>query len=142
MRMAVAPISNRWKETERNFEDLAQELLNPFRLNTSVREVPRVEVFENQDYYGVSLDLAGFKKEDLSIEIEEGILEVSGKREVVKRSAEATYSEKHYGQFSRKFKLPKDIDLETIEAHFRDGVLEVSLKKGNKAKAKVVTISD
>jgi HSP20 family protein len=93
--------------------------------------VPAVNTREGEKAYYIELDVPGMKKEDIEITAEENMLTISGERKRLEEAKEDYYYqvESHYGTFSRSFTLPQKVDIEKIEAHFENGVLEVVIPK-------------
>lgn len=90
---------------------------------------PKVDVFERDNRLVTRVDLPGMKKTDVSVEVIDGHLALSGER---KRETEETKDniyrrEREYGSFYRSVPLPEGIRLEDVKAVFADGVLEVSV---------------
>ena len=92
---------------------------------------PTVSTREGEFAYHVEVDLPGVKKEDISIDVKENTLLISGERSFKEERAEKDYYkiESSYGKFQRSFALPENVDVENIEAACMDGVLEVVLPK-------------
>ncbi len=92
---------------------------------------PDINTREGEFAYHVEVDLPGMKKEDISIEIEDNTLIISGERKVKEQIKEDNYYkiESSFGVFSRSFSLPDDADIENIHAQSQDGVLEVVVPK-------------
>ena len=90
---------------------------------------PQVETFRRGDRLIVRADLPGLRKEDVNVEIEDGVLAISGERREEREENRDDYyrSERTYGQFYRAIPLPEGVNEDECEATFRDGVLEVSL---------------
>jgi HSP20 family protein len=90
---------------------------------------PTLETFRRGDNLVVRADLPGLRKEDVEVEIDDGVLMISGERseEQVENRDDFYRSERRYGRFHRALALPEGITGETCEATFRDGVLEVTL---------------
>lgn len=90
---------------------------------------PQIEVFQRGDQLVVRADVPGLKKEDLNVEIDEGVLTVSGERrdEHEERREGFFSSERHYGSFQRSIPLPEGVDASQVQAAYTDGVLEVTL---------------
>ena len=97
---------------------------------------PTINTREGEFAYHVEVDLPGIKKEDVDITIEDNILVVSGERKVKSEVKEENYYkiESSFGQFSRSFSLPEDVDVENIHAESENGVLEIVLPKLENAK--------
>ena len=91
--------------------------------------VPEIDMFEKDGRLVTKVDLPGVKKEDVTIEIAEGGLIVSGERKTeIEEKKEGFYRcEREFGTFSRTIPLPKGVKLEGVKATFADGVLEVSM---------------
>lgn len=140
MKYAVSPISSTWNDFDRAFDDLTRGFFTPRRREQEAEFSPRVEVYENEDYYGVSFDLAGFAKEDLKIEVDGDYLVVSGNRRKEERGAGSFYTEKVYGEFQRRLVLPKDAKSDDVAAEFKNGVLELKLPKLAEKKARTIEI--
>ncbi|MBW1945913.1 MAG: Hsp20/alpha crystallin family protein, partial [Deltaproteobacteria bacterium] len=79
----------------------------------------------------VKVELPGMQKEDVSIEIKENTLTLSGERKHEAEAKEGRYHriERFYGEFSRSFTLPDVVEVENIRATYKDGVLEIVLPK-------------
>ena len=104
---------------------------------------PASSLREDDDQYVVTLEIAGVKKEDVSIECHDSVLSIKGKKRDEHEGGEGKlhYAERVYGEFSRKFRMPADTSGD-IDASLRDGVLTVSLKKQEEKMPKVVAIQD
>jgi HSP20 family protein len=91
--------------------------------------MPPIETLRRGDKLVVRADLPGLRKEDVSVEIDDGILTISGERseEDVDDREGYYHSERSYGQFQRSLALPEGITGESCDATFKDGVLEVTI---------------
>ena len=91
--------------------------------------LPQIETFRRGDKLVLRADLPGLRKEDVSVEIEDGILTISGERsnEDVDDREGYYHSERSYGQFHRSLALPDGVTGDNCEATFKDGVLEVTM---------------
>ena len=98
---------------------------------------PSVDIAETDKEYTVKADLAGVKKEDLRINVENGVLTVSGERKFEKEDKDQKHHrvERSYGSFTRSFALPDDVLQDKIEAECKDGVVHVRLPKTDIKKA-------
>jgi HSP20 family protein len=90
---------------------------------------PQVEVLRRGDQLVVRADLPGLEKDDVNVEIDDGVLTISGERSEQREENRDDFyrSERSYGQFYRAIPLPDGVDTEAVEASFKDGVLEVTL---------------
>jgi len=96
--------------------------------------VPNVNTREGEFAYHIDIDLPGMNKNDISIDIDENSLIISGERKIKEEVKEEDYHkiETSFGKFERVFSLPKNIDVENITASSQDGVLEVVIPKQEK----------
>lgn len=103
---------------------------------------PAVDVSEGEKAYRVTVELPGTSKDDVKVELSEGMLTIRGekKSEREQKKEHARYVERVYGSFSRSFSLPKDADPNRIEAGFKDGVLTLTIEKREEAKPKTISI--
>ena len=99
---------------------------------------PVVNTREGEFAYHIDVDLPGVKKEDISIDIDEGKLTISGERNIKEEVKEEDYYkvETSFGKFQRVFTIPKNVDVENITASTENGVLEVVIPKLEKDKNK------
>ena len=100
---------------------------------------PVLDVRETEGDYVVMVDLPGVKSEDVSIEVNEQVLTISGSRVPVE-TGEAQLVERPYGSFVRTLTLPQGVDSDSIEAGYHDGVLELRIPKPAEQKPKKITI--
>jgi len=122
------------REFRRGFDLLNSMLdeLNPREQNSFANDFsPAINTREGEYAYHVEVDLPGIKKEDITIQIEDNKLVISGERKVKEEIKEENYYkvESSFGTFSRSFSLPDDADIENIHAESKDGVLEVVVPK-------------
>jgi HSP20 family protein len=103
---------------------------------------PAVDIFERGDDLVLRAEVPAVKKEDLDLKIEKNILTLHGEKRRDDSVKEEHYHrvERHYGSFTRSFSLPSTVDTTRIEAHYRDGVLEVVLPKAEAAKPKQIEV--
>lgn len=92
---------------------------------------PSVNSREAEDAYFVEIDLPGIKKEEITIDVKDNVLTISGERKVKNETKEESYYkvESKYGKFERSFTLPKNINQDKITANSTEGVLEVVIPK-------------
>jgi HSP20 family protein len=103
---------------------------------------PTVDLVETENQFEVMVDLPGLKPEEVDVELKNGNLWISGKREERKEEKGSTYHrvERRHGEFRRMLPLPTTISEEKIEAKFENGVLRVVVPKTEEAKAKHIEV--
>jgi HSP20 family protein len=104
--------------------------------------MPSVDIVEEKDRILVRADLPGMKREDVEVDVDEGVLTIRGERksETETKDAKAYRVERSYGSFLRSFTLPAGVDESRISASYKDGVLEIALPRAEGAKAKKVKV--
>lgn len=103
---------------------------------------PQVDITEDEKEYLVKADLPEMKKDEIKVNVEDGVLSVSGERKAEKEEKDKKFHriERSYGSFLRSFTLPEDADGAKVSAEFKDGVLKVHLPKNSAAKPKAVEV--
>ncbi|HVI26855.1 MAG TPA: Hsp20/alpha crystallin family protein [Xanthomonadaceae bacterium] len=93
--------------------------------------VPRVDVKEEKDRFVLYADLPGIDPDDIEVSMDKGILTIKGERssESTRETDRFSRIERSYGSFHRRFALPDSADPEGIQAHGRNGVLEIVIPK-------------
>lgn len=121
----------------RDMDSLVQHLFGDEN-RAAAREnfAPSMNVSETELQYEVSADLPGIKPEEVSVELHDGQVTISGKRESEKEETGKTFHriERQYGEFRRTIALPLPVDEQKITAAYKDGVLTVVLPKSEKVK--------
>ena len=146
MRSEVPPtgrFSNMMKQVEEETEDLMERFWGGEGWLTGRPSFsPTVDLVETENQFEVTVDLPGLKPEEVNVELKNGDLWISGKRDEEKEEDGKTYHrlERHYGEFRRVLRLPNTISEEGIDAHFEDGVLKVTVPKMEEAKPKHIEV--
>lgn len=105
--------------------------------------MPPVDVCEEAERYVVCIDLPGVKADAVDINLEQGVLTISGERPVISPEEAATFrrAERPRGRFVRRFSVPESVDTEQVSARAQDGVLEVSIPKLAKVMARRIPVN-
>ena len=95
------------------------------------RWVPPMDLLESDDELVLRADLPGMSREDVAIEINDGVLAVSGERRWEHEDSDERFHrvERSSGRFSRSVTLPERVDAAAVTAEFDNGVLEVRIPK-------------
>jgi HSP20 family protein len=123
-----------WKD----LDALTEGLLNPV-------VSPRVDVAETKNHYELTAELPGFRSEEVTVQVKDGVLELTASPAEKAPAPDGDQTnwllrERRQAAFQRSFRLPRDVDGESIEAAFRDGLLVLTLPKKEEAKPRVVAI--
>ena len=103
---------------------------------------PQVDITEDDKEYLIKADLPEMKKNEIKVNVENGVLSVSGERKTEKEEKNKKFHriERSYGRFERSFTVPDDADGAKVKAEFKDGVLKVHLPKNPVAKPKAIEV--
>ena len=103
---------------------------------------PAVDVLESKEAYVIRAELPGMKKEDFHLEVNDGVLTLTGERNAEKATDGVEYRsvERVNGKFFRSFSLPKTVNSEAIQATYKDGILEIQVPKAEEAKPRQISI--
>jgi HSP20 family protein len=104
---------------------------------------PSIDVIETDDSIKLKAELAGMDPKDISIEVQDNVLTVSGERRFQEEVKEDKYYriERRYGSFSRSLALPQTVNENGIEAKYENGLLEVVVPKAEVAKPKKIAVA-
>ena len=104
---------------------------------------PPVNVGSTDSKVEVYLFAPGMDVQDLDVVIEKNLLSIAGDRKPAYETDEQTHSrqERFSGPFKRVITLPEEIDAESAEAVYRDGVLHISMAKQLQSKPRQIPIS-
>ena len=116
-------------ELDRMFDDPWTVRWPALQLDNNAVWSPKIDVFEKDNRLITKVDLPGVKKEDVSVEVADGQLTLTGERRIETENKNDNFyrAECEYGSFRRIVPLPQGVKVEDIKATFTDGVLEVSM---------------
>ena len=140
---AYDPFLTLHREMNRLFDDVFRGFGNFGRVGASLMEGqfswPRIELDETDKTVTVSAELPGLNEKDVQVEIANGVLSIRGEKKSETDNG-GRYSERYYGSFERRIPL-EGVQEDKAEAHFRNGVLTVSLPKTEQAAQSVKRIA-
>ena len=92
---------------------------------------PKVNVYEYEDKIGIIAEIPGLKKKQLNIEVEDGVLTISGDKHGIEEQEGATVLRRELkaSSFKRSFQLGELLDDSRVDANFNDGILSISIPK-------------
>jgi HSP20 family protein len=104
---------------------------------------PAIDVERGEKAVTVRADVPGVNPDDIKIEVDDGVLTISGEHEERQETSDNDYvrRERRYGSFSRSMALPVGIDASKIKAKTKDGVVEVTVPLPVEHKKEPVTIT-
>lgn len=117
--------------------------VKPLRFDGQPELNIKLDVKENGDAFQVHADIPGVRKEDIQVTIDGSVvtLRAEAKKEKEEKEGDKVLcSERYEGIVSRSFQLPADIELSTVQASYKDGVLDLTLPKKATAKSQQITI--
>lgn len=103
--------------------------------------VPSVDIFEEGSELVIKAELAGIKREDIKVELAGNTLTLSGEKRGEEKVQQKDYFrvEQSYGSFSRSLDLPEGVNLDAVNATYKDGLLEIRIQR-NAESRKVHTV--
>jgi len=103
---------------------------------------PKVNIVENEKGYTISAELPGVSKDDIDIDLKDSTLSIKGEKKAVTKDEKENYIrvESIYGKFERSFSVSDDIDRNSVNASFKDGVLTLVLNKKEESKPKQIKV--
>lgn len=104
---------------------------------------PSVEAYEEEKQYVIKAALPGVKKENITIEVDENSVTISGEHRYENETKQENLyrNEFSYGKFSRSFTLGKAIKAENVNADYKDGILTLTLPKQEVEKPKKIKVN-
>lgn len=104
---------------------------------------PKLDAWDTGNSVRVHVDLPGVPKENVSVEIHNGNLQIQGQtsQDEEYETFDSRVRERRYGKFSRILALPSDIDQSKVQAEFKNGVLELNIQKKPEAQPKRINVA-
>lgn len=111
------------------------------RTHTRPTYIPPTDIYETETALVVMADMPGVDENSLNINLEKGVLTITGKvPEEEKSGYRLLYSEYKSGDYQRSFTISEEINTEKIEAAIKNGILTITLPKAEKVKARKIPI--
>ncbi|WP_105403280.1 MULTISPECIES: Hsp20/alpha crystallin family protein [Neorhizobium] len=102
---------------------------------------PSVEISDNEKEVKVTAEIPGLEEKDIEVLLNDGVLTLKGEKQSETESKDRQFSERFYGRFERRIPLGVEVEEDRGDAHFRNGVLTVTLPKTEKAQSQVKRIA-
>ena len=119
----------------RNNFDIFDDFFDEGFFPKKERNLMKTDIREKKDKYVVDIDLPGFEKENISLSLDNGYLNISAKTEKEENNEDEerfVRQERFYGECSRSFYVGEDITEEDIHAKFNNGILKIEIPKKEK----------
>jgi HSP20 family protein len=103
---------------------------------------PRIDVMQHEDKVVIRADLPGLESKDIRVTCDRGALIIEGERhsERVEQESEMLRVERTHGRFQRVIALPEGADATNADAHFENGVLEITIPAPLKDRGKQIEV--
>jgi HSP20 family protein len=139
----VAELNTIQNEMNRLFNTFFDQPGAAGRAGANRRWIPPMDLLESDDHYVVRADLPGLSDDDVSVQLEDNVLTISGERKSEHEQQQNGYYrlERASGSFSRSLTLPEGVDPDKVQASFERGVLEITIPKPEQRKPRQVQIS-
>ncbi len=126
------------------FDEVFRGFFRPVKIAEEAQPQIRIDVEENENSYAVHAEIPGVEKENIHVSIDGNQVSISAevrKEKEVKDGVRVLRSERYFGKVSRSFALENEIDENSAEARYKDGILELSLPKKAVSTAKKLTVN-
>ncbi len=104
-------------------------------------DFPYVNLFEKDDCVKIEAILPGVNVDDISVELNEKNIILSGERKQDNSNSKFIRRERRFGTFKKSIRLPYPVDKDKISANLKDGILIIDLVKSDEAKPKKIVIN-
>jgi len=138
---AWQPLESFRREIDRLFDDFGRSFWQPSRWPLLATEsllgremtwskAPVVDVIESEKAYEITAEMPGMDQKNIEVNVTNGNLTIKGEKLEEKEEKKDYYlQERKFGSFERSFRVPEGVDMDKIEAAFKNGVLNVTLPK-------------
>jgi HSP20 family protein len=140
-------IQNTLSDFDRYFESFfGDSILAPAA--RMLNQLPAVDIRETENAYVLDMDLPGYDEKSIEVHVDGSSLTIASKQEDTRDAKkeeenQGTYvlRERRVHSFSRSFKLPENADPESVSAAFKNGILNLQIKKRAEAQKRTIQIS-
>lgn len=128
----------------KEIERLIDDFFSPFFVEERGKSfMPALDIMEDEKNLVIKVDAPGMSQKDISVEIQDDQLIIKGERkeeeEIKKKNV--YISERRYGSFIRRIRLPEYVEPEKTQAKMKDGVLTVTIPKKEETKKKSISVN-
>lgn len=115
----------------RGFDDIFDDFMAPMPPKPPRHDHMKCDIYEKDGNYHIEMDVPGFTKDDIKIEVDKDSLIITAEKEEKEEKDDDKkyiHRERRYGKYQRSFYL-QDLDSDSINAEFKDGVLKLVIPK-------------
>jgi len=133
---------NPFREMDSLFSRFRHDMDGGFNLQPFTQSdwTPAVDINESDKDFLITVEVPQVDKDDIKIQVQDGMLSISGERKYENEDKKAHRIERYYGSFQRSFKLPDNVKEDKIHADHKNGVLYLSLPKSEEKAPKQLEI--
>jgi HSP20 family protein len=139
------PFLSLHREVNRLFDDVFRGfdagLPSLGRLSAGAARWPSVEISDGDKEIRVTAEIPGLEEKDVEVLLDDGVLTLKGEKRSETEDKDRHFSERIYGRFERRIPLGYEIEEDKVDAHFKNGVLTVTLPKSAKAQVQAKRIA-
>jgi HSP20 family protein len=141
-----SPETSLFSDVRRLEQELDELLGGTTSWSSSIRSLPpgtfpAINVGSTDDQVTVYVFAPGIDPKSLDIQMQQNLLSISGRREDVPETGATYYRQERFrGEFRRVLTLPEDVDPDKVEAKYREGIVEITLKRRESTKPRQITV--
>ena len=103
---------------------------------------PALDLYQTNDDVVAVIEIPGMRKEDIEISLQDGVLTIAGERKGESADGDKNArTERFVGKFRRSVSLPTRVDVNKVNANYKDGILTVTLPKAEEVKPKQIQVN-
>lgn len=142
----VIPESSLFNEVRRLEQELDELIGGGSSWSSSIRSLPpgtfpAINVGSTDDRVTVYAFAPGIDPKSLDVQMQQNLLSISGQREESSETNATYYRQERFrGEFHRVLTLPDDVDPDKVEAKYRDGIVEITVKRRESAKPRQIAV--
>jgi HSP20 family protein len=144
---SISGLENSLFDEFRRLQDEMDEIFGEWTWPAGIRSLPRgsfpaVNVGASPEKVEVYLFAPGLDPKKLDISLQQNLLTVAGERKVQPSDKASYYRQERFsGEFRRAVTLPDDVDPDGVDARYRDGVLQISVRRRESARPRQIKIN-
>ncbi|MCC7205563.1 MAG: Hsp20/alpha crystallin family protein [Phycisphaeraceae bacterium] len=99
-----------------------------------------VDIREDAEHLYVEAEMPGFKRDEVQVTLENGVLTIQGQRKVEETQGDSHLRERRFTRVARSFTLPNTVDESKVDAKLENGVLQLTLSKREEVKPRKIEV--